>query len=188
MKNPVFRFLLVGAMCVWAAPGLWASVPDSSEAANADPMWAEAELHDYYARWGFHLSCEDNLPFYAYLRTWLYRTPYRYAGSTRQGTDCSGFVQTAFREFFGIELQRVAGPQLQQCRRVGRAEPLREGDLLFFSWNRSYIAHVGIYLRDGYFVHSALNGGVIISSLQEPYWKQFFYTAGRLGETAQLAQ
>jgi lipoprotein Spr/probable lipoprotein NlpC len=39
---------------------------------------------------------------------------------------------------------------------------------------------VGIYLKNGKFAHSATNGGVMISSLKQPYYQRNFYAAGRV--------
>jgi cell wall-associated NlpC family hydrolase len=48
---------------------------------------------------------------------------------------------------------------------------LRTGDLVFFktSWKTG---HVGIYLNDGFFMHASTTKGVMISSLENPYWKK----------------
>jgi cell wall-associated NlpC family hydrolase len=158
------------------------TLPDSlsalSVAGSALHPEPSAETVLFYSTYGIALTCEDHLPLFDYLRTWVGRTPYRWAGTTRHGADCSGFVQTLYRELYGVALERVAGPQLTQCHRVTRNE-LREGDLVFFSWNGSYIFHVGMYLRNGLFVHAASHYGVMISRLDEPYWQRAFHSGGR---------
>jgi len=51
---------------------------------------------------------------------------------------------------------------------------------LFFKIGRRYISHIGIYLGDNKFMHASRSEGVTISDLDEPYWKRYFYKAGRL--------
>ena len=53
---------------------------------------------------------------------------------------------------------------------------------MFFSTgrNRKGINHVGIYLSDGRFIHSARTKGVVISSLDDPHWKARLVSSKRL--------
>ena len=57
-----------------------------------------------------------------------------------------------------------------------------EGDLLFFTSNRSKrkVAHVGIYLKNGKFIHASTSKGVIVSSLNEQYYTQYRLRGGRV--------
>ncbi len=110
---------------------------------------------------------------------WL-GTPYRSGGSTQRGTDCSGFVMRAYQQAYGVTLVHSSGALFQRTGRVKR-DAMREGDLVFFRRSkRSPIYHVGIYLRDGKFVHSESHKGVMVSSLNEGYWGHNFCGAGRV--------
>jgi probable lipoprotein NlpC len=110
---------------------------------------------------------------------WL-GTPYRSGGSTQRGTDCSGFVMRAYQQAYGVTLVHSSGALFQRTERVKR-DAMREGDLVFFRRSRrSPIYHVGIYLRDGKFVHSESHQGVMVSSLNEGYWGRNFCGAGRV--------
>jgi lipoprotein Spr/probable lipoprotein NlpC len=67
-----------------------------------------------------------------------------------------------------------------QVKRVSKSE-VKEGDLIFFRRGPGKpIYHVGIYLKNNKFVHSASNGGVRISSLKEAYYSRNYYAAGRV--------
>ena len=73
----------------------------------------------------------------------------------------------------------AAGDLFKKCDEIIPAD-LQEGDLVFFNINGRYLFHVGIYLQNGRFVHAAVHGGVMVSSLDEPYYKRWFSKAGRL--------
>ena len=59
---------------------------------------------------------------------------------------------------------------------------LKEGDLLFFTSNRSKrkVAHVGIYLKNGKFIHASTSKGVIVSRLSEDYYNRHWISGGRI--------
>jgi len=78
---------------------------------------------------------------------------YRYGGtSPRTGFDCSGFVRFVYAHF-GLELPHYTVSQFHLGRRVARNR-LRPGDLVFFDG----LAHVGLYIGGGRFVHAPHTG------------------------------
>jgi hypothetical protein len=93
-------------------------------------------------------------------------TPFVWGGSTPSGFDCSGFVQHVFAEL-GKQLPRTADYQFAALPHLKR--PLETGDLVFFQTYAPGASHVGIYLGNGRFVHSA-RPFVHISSLTDPYY------------------
>jgi murein DD-endopeptidase len=79
--------------------------------------------------------------------------PYRYGGfSPATGFDCSGFVRFVYSRL-GISLPHNAAAQFSLGSRVSRAA-LRPGDLVFFHG----LAHVGIYVGAGRFIHAPQTG------------------------------
>lgn len=60
-------------------------------------------------------------------------------------------------------------------------DKLEEGDLVFFSIAQNgKISHVGIYLSKDKFVHASTSKGVIISSLEDKYYKPRIAFYGRI--------
>lgn len=92
----------------------------------------------------------------------LLGAPYLWGGRTPAGFDCSGFVQQVLAEQT-VPLPRDAQQQFRACRKVGKDEAPREGDLVFFGLQGKPAAHVGILLGGGYFVHA--RGIVRINSI-----------------------
>ena len=62
-------------------------------------------------------------------------------------------------------------------------EDLKEGDLVFFKIKSKAISHVGVYLGNNKFAHASSSRGVMISNLNEAYWKRYYYKGGRLLES-----
>jgi len=94
-------------------------------------------------------------------------TPYRWGGSDGNGFDCSGLIRYAYGQV-GIELPRRSADQALEGRAVERArDALRPGDILTFSQSSgAEVTHVGLYLGESRFIHSA-SGGVRTSVLSD---------------------
>jgi NlpC/P60 family len=118
-----------------------------------------------------------NTKLYTVIEDW-WATRYRYGGTTKKGIDCSAFTGALLTETFGLNMPRTAKDQYGICDKVER-ENLTEGDLVFFN-TRGGVSHVGVYLTNGYFVHSSVHGGVTISSLDEDYYNRKYISGGRV--------
>tara|TARA_R110002124_G_scaffold99337_1_gene245338 strand:- start:73228 stop:73788 length:561 start_codon:yes stop_codon:yes gene_type:complete len=111
-------------------------------------------------------------------------TKYKYGGTTSKGMDCSGLVYTAFNKE-KIALPRISRDMAKRGKRISISDAT-EGDLVFFQTNknRKVINHVGLVVesRRGeiLFIHSTTSRGVIVSSLEENYWKSAFIEARRV--------
>ena len=108
---------------------------------------------------------------------WL-GVPYKWGGDSKQGVDCSGFVQAIYKQVFDWLLPRVTEQQVRKGRRI-RPNQLRAGDLVFFQPENEY-NHSGIYLGENKFVHASSSEGVTIASLKTRYWQRYYWTSRRL--------
>ncbi|WP_369857211.1 NlpC/P60 family protein [Candidatus Thalassolituus haligoni] len=105
-------------------------------------------------------------------------TGYLYGGTTRNGVDCSGFVNVTYRDQLDSWVPRTTLLQSQFGEPVAMGE-LQAGDLVFFK-TADKVRHVGIYLEKGKFLHASSSEGVIISRLDSAYWRGKFWQARRM--------
>ena len=104
--------------------------------------------------------------------------PYRLGRTDKSGVDCSSFTQQAFQQQFGITLPRTTADQAFVGIQVANRS-LQPGDLLFYR-SRFKVRHVGIYVGRGEFLHASTSRGVMISRVDNPYWRKYFWQARRL--------
>ena len=103
---------------------------------------------------------------------------YKYGGSSKNGIDCSAFVQKTFKEKLNIKIPRTTALQSKIGKEVSKSE-LEMGDLIFFKTGYNS-RHVGIYLEGGKFMHASTKRGVTISRLDNIYYKNHFWKIKRV--------
>ncbi|MGB3236017.1 MAG: NlpC/P60 family protein [Ferruginibacter sp.] len=118
-----------------------------------------------------------NTKLFEFIEDW-WGVKYRYAGTTKKGVDCSAFTSLLMLSVFNLQVPRTARKQFASCKKIDK-DDLTEGDLVFFN-TRGGISHVGLYISDGFFVHSSSTQGVTISNLDEPYYNKRFIAGGRI--------
>jgi lipoprotein Spr len=113
-----------------------------------------------------------------FISSW-YGTTYKYGGADKHGIDCSHF---AARLYTDVYKKTITGPAnaIEQETVSVKTTDVQEGDLVFFKINGNKVSHVGVYVGDNKFVHASTKRGVIISDLNEPYYKKYFYKIGKL--------
>ena len=127
------------------------------------------------------IDLDDNHRLYIEASRWI-GTPYRYGGKTVKGVDCSGLASSIYRTVYGKKLSKSAEEQRDKdCMKVLKKN-LREGDLVFFhdGSKGKRASHVGIYLKDGRFIHASSSVGVVVSSLNEKYYSKHWLQGGRV--------
>ena len=103
--------------------------------------------------------------------------PYEYGGTGEagEGFDCSGLIQYAFGKH-GIQLPRRSTDQAREGSKVDKnPDHLKPADLLTFSNRGGPVTHVGLYIGEGKFIHSATRG-VQVSTLSasDPYGRWWY--------------
>ena len=88
---------------------------------------------------------------------------YLWGGTSTMVTDCSGLMKVCYLAN-GIILQRDASQQALTGQKIADWHQCETGDLLFFGNKKTgRVTHVGMYLRDGKYIHCS--GRVKINSL-----------------------
>ncbi|MBH1942441.1 C40 family peptidase [Mobilitalea sibirica] len=90
--------------------------------------------------------------------------PYVWGGtSLTRGADCSGFVQTIYRQF-GYSIPRVSRDQAVSAGIKVNIGDRKPGDLIFYTNSSGVVNHVAMYIGNDKIVHAANSRqGIIIS-------------------------
>ncbi|WP_108822745.1 C40 family peptidase [Dysgonomonas sp. Marseille-P4361] len=180
MKQHKFAYLLsfVVSLLLFSSCG-------SQKMTSNRLLYDPAEVSNLSAKLGVRLSNldkddDENMPLYAESSLWL-GVPYRGGGLSRKGVDCSGFAFLMYQKVYGKKIPRsTADLSRMKMKKVSKND-LQTGDFVFFATSsKNKINHVGIYLKDGYFVHASTSKGVIVSHLYEDYYRRTWKKGGRL--------
>lgn len=148
---------------------------------SAAPKLDYKKLAQASIRLNMDINMTDNHLLYIESAEWL-GTPYRGGGNNRRGVDCSGLTTNIYKKVYHTNLKRNSNDQrIYNCRKVNQ-NGLREGDLVFFhnGRNKKTASHVGIYLKNNKFIHASSSRGVIVSSLNEQYYRTHWLSGGRV--------
>lgn len=152
---------------------------------NKDPKPA-AKIEDpdnlateYFSQiMGVALSATSNLKLYQFVYDWI-GTPYRLGGVSKNGIDCSGFAFELYNKVFKTLIGSNSRNIYSMVNPVNK-DQLKEGDLVFFKIGSRSITHMGVYMGNNKFAHASSSKGVMISDLDESYWRKYYYNGGRL--------
>ena len=113
----------------------------------------------------------------SFLEEW-YGIPYKYGGGTKTGIDCSAFSSAMMDSVYNIDVPRTCREQYQAGTKIKKSE-LMQGDLVFFNTSGG-ISHVGVFLGHNKFVHASTSSGVMISDLDDGYFKRRYVGSARI--------
>ncbi|GHT66430.1 hypothetical protein FACS189452_02290 [Bacteroidia bacterium] len=137
---------------------------------------------DFYAvhskKLGVQFTGNEDKKLIEAVEGWL-GVPYKWAGNTKKGVDCSGLICQLYKEAYNTAVPRSTSEMVKKMSTV-RKNKLQCGDVVFFTIKEKKVSHVGMYLADNQFVHASSSKGVRISNLDEAYWKKYYAGSGRL--------
>lgn len=95
-------------------------------------------------------------------------TPYRWAGKSQQGIDCSGLTFMCYL-FGGVLIYRDAKIHPGYPIKSIPFDRIKKGDLLYFS------GHIGIYIGDGRYIHATGNKNSFACVINSLYQEDQLY-------------
>lgn len=135
------------------------------------------------AQTGLQINKHDNLKLYEESVRWL-GTPHCSRSQTNKCVDCSALVANIYATVYGKSIGRSSQEMMTKYCHKKSKRSLKEGDLVFFNTSNKPKSketnHVGIYLKDGSFIHTSTSKGVIISNLSEPYYMKTWLSGGKV--------
>ena len=147
----------------------------SSKTTSNDP---DNLAKDYFSQiMGVAASSTTNSKMYQFIYDWI-GTPYRLGGNTKKGVDCSGFAAELYEQVFNTSIGSNSRNIYSNVDKVSKNN-LQPGDFVFFKIRSKNISHVGVYIGDNKFAHASSSRGVMVSDLNDAYWKRYYYNGGR---------
>lgn len=144
-SSPSFHQSLFVELCEDDYPG-WLTVSDSESLKIASTS--------YQAKTVSFPEIQQKLPEVINFTQEAMKQPneYLWGGTIGPNYDCSGLIQAAFQSV-GIWLPRDAYQQESFTDSIPLSDA-QPGDLIFFSTSEK-VTHVGLYLGEGYYIHSS---------------------------------
>ncbi|MGZ3864075.1 MAG: C40 family peptidase [Bacteroidia bacterium] len=137
-----------------------------------------ASVAKYAALFGIPQEQMTNKKLVRFLDEW-YGVPYKYGSADKKGIDCSHLTSKIMHDVYGKTVSGTAGDMEKASEHI-KQNKLQEGDLVFFKIESKAISHVGVYVTNHHFIHASSKRGVMISDLEEPYFKKYYYSSGRI--------
>ncbi len=160
------------------------SPAENKSAKTSSTTNSSSSLKEYQKKYDLLLDNKsseiDNPELFRFIDEWLL-VPYKYAGKSKAGVDCSGLAFLLMKQVYGTTISGSSANIYEQTNPVSKAN-LKEGDLVFFKINSPHISHMGVYLANNKFIHASTHGGVVISELTDAYYARCFYKAGRIND------
>ncbi len=148
----------------------------SKTTSTADP---DNLAKEYFSQiMGVAVSATTNSKMYQFVYDWI-GTPYRLGGNSKKGIDCSKFAAQLYDQVFNTSIGYNSRNIYSNVDKVKKGD-LTPGDFVFFKIRSKNITHVGVYIGDNKFAHASTSKGVMISNLDEAYWKRYYFNGGRI--------
>ena len=175
-----FKYVLV-ALCMFYMVSCkhQQTVTKSTDSNSTKTESSSKSIKKQYAnKLGVSESDIKNETLYKFINEWQ-GVPYKYSGKDKSGIDCSGLTSTLYLKVYKKTISSNTKALVGEVKKINESD-LKEGDLVFFNTNGKSISHVGVYLQNNKFVHASTKKGVMVSDMNEPYFKKTYVSSGRV--------
>jgi lipoprotein Spr len=158
---------------------------DPEEFANENNVVIDPDTlgHIYYSKiFDMPVDTTANMKLFHTVENWI-GTPYRLGGASHWGIDCSQFAKKLYSSVSNSLVGQTCREIIGRVQKLTKVE-LKPGDFVFFKIHGPNASHMGVYLGGNKFVHSSTSKGVMISSLNDPYFEKHFLVGGRAIESS----
>ena len=175
----IFRKYILALTIIFACLSL-----SAQERANLSAKSLNEDLKELSEKLGFEICAQDtvHLSLFETAADWL-GVRYRWGGNSRTGVDCSGFTRVLYSLLFDKTIDHSSNSLSKTVPvKISSPDKLKPGDMVFFATSKKHkkINHVGVYLKDGFFVHaSSAKKKVLVSTLLDGFYKKAWRMGGR---------
>lgn len=174
----IFKYVSLGLILVYLVSCKHQQSISKNSDSSAEKRASNELKKKYSEKLGVSESDIKNEKLYNFINDW-YGVPYKYAGKDKNGVDCSGLTSTLYLQVYKKTISSNTTALAEEVKKIKESD-LKEGDLVFFITFGKKISHVGVYLQNHKFVHASTKKGVMISDLNEPYFKKTYVSSGRV--------
>ncbi len=175
----VLKYVLINCCLFYLVACKHQQTVSKSKKSNTKTEIASHSIKKQYAaKLGVSDSDIKNDKLYLFINEW-YGVTYKYAGKDKKGIDCSGLTSILYLNVYKKIISPSTKALVEEVKKIKESD-LKEGDLVFFNTNGKSISHVGVYLQNHKFVHASSKKGVMISDMNEPYFKKTYVSSGRI--------
>lgn len=142
--------------------------------------YASLELDRLSTTLGVTVGQDDDVELFREIATWV-GTPYKSAGTDKNGADCSGFVNAVYESVYNISLPRQTSKIYERSTRID-LDKAESGDLVFFRTDGKVDQtpnYMGIYLKENRFVVMS-SKGLKFENMSSSYYKKNFVCAAAI--------
>jgi cell wall-associated NlpC family hydrolase len=120
----------------------------------------------------------DSIELYQQVLKWE-GVPYKMGERSKEGIGTIELVSEFYDKLFSITITGTPKSLVHKIKIKSKLLSPDQGDVLLFRFDENNVNHVGIYLKDKLFIHSTVKKGVVVESLDDPFYQENLFGFGK---------